>query len=382
VEDALFNMEVGQVSEPVKVPNGWSLFVLDDAVKTPTPPLDQVRDQVKKRLEVRSLRSIGDAHGEKVLKDHGFKFHWDAAAEIVPLMPDDLTPGQMQDPPKLEKPVLKFTDEQKAKVLYEIDGEKHTLGDFSDEYDALSVYMRPQKTARAGGIYNMVRRNMINRVIPIEAREMGLENDPEFIMAMKEYEEQNAIGAVKSMLVDKPLQLGDADYQRFYEENPLLYTRKYAMICKQLVTNTEEDIRAAWGRLQAGEPFDSVGADLSITWPKSWQTSYFTPDSISNPENEVFRQVLRLKKPGDYTPVFKYQNFWAIYQMVEDAPPTLLPFEEVKDRVRREAHEAASSERLESLLTEWRDEAEVVINEGVLRKTHKAEATNPLREQY
>lgn len=382
IENTLFNMEEGEISEPVKVPSGWALFILDDLVTQEAPPFEQVKDQIRKRLEVRALRSIGDAHGDRVLNKYGFEFNYDTAKEIVPLMPDDLTPSQLNDPPVLEKPILDLSEEQKRMVLYEVEGEKFTLADFSDEYDELSAYARPQKAAGAKGIYNYVRRKMINRVMPKEAKAMGLETDPEMVLAMKEYEEQNSIGAVKRMIVDAPIELGDEDYLAYYEEHPLQYTRKYAVICKQLVTNTEEEIQEAWRRLQEGEPFDSVGADLSITWPKAWQTQYFTPDSIANPENEVFRQVLRLEEPGDYTPAFQYQNFFAIYQLVEESPPTLLPYDEVADRVQREAFEAASAARLESLLVDWRAQAEIEIDEGVLRKTRKGETPNPLREKY
>ncbi|MBC8366783.1 peptidyl-prolyl cis-trans isomerase [bacterium] len=382
VENALFHMEEGQMSQPVKVPNGWALLYLDEMTVQEAPPFEQVRDQIVKRLEVRALRSIGDAHGSDVLKKYGFKFHWDVAAEIIDLMPDDLVPSQLNDPPVFEKPILKFSDEQKQMVLYEIEGEKHTLAEFSDEYDELSIYERPNKGSRSKGIYNKVRRQMINYVMPLEARSRGMENDPDLVVAMKEYEEQNCIGSVKRMLVDAPMEFGDEQVQAFYEEHPLLYTRKYAVICKQLVTNTEDDIREAYRRLEAGAEFDSVGADFAITWPQSWTTEWFTPDSLTSPDHEVFRQVLRLENVNDYTPPFEYQGYWAVYQMVQESDPVLLPLEDVYQRARSEAFESASSARLESLLIQWRDEAEVVIHEKVLRKVQKGEAPNPNRDKY
>ncbi len=382
VENALFHMEEGQMSQPVKVPNGWALLYLDEMTAQEAPPYEQVKDQVLRRLEVRALRSIGDAHGSDVLKKYGFKFHWDVATEIIDLMPDDLLSSQLNDPPVLEKPILKFSDEQKKMVLYEIEGNKHTLAEFSDEYDELSVYERPNKGSRAKGVYNKIRRQMINYVMPREAKSRGLENDPDLIMAMKEYEEQNCIGSVKRMLVDAPMEFGDEQVQAFYEEHPLLYTRKYAVICKQLVTNTEDDIREAYSRLEAGAEFDSVGADLSITWPQSWATGWFTPDSLTSPDDEVFRQVLRLDNVNDYTPPFTYQGYWAVYQMIEESAPVLLPLEEVYQRARSEAFEAASSDRLEVLLVQWREEADVVIDEKVLRKTRKGEVPNPNRDKY
>ena len=382
IETTLFAMEEGEIADPIRTPYGWSIFILDKTKMTEPEPFENVKPGISKRLKTRSLRTIGYEHGNKVLDKFGFKFNWDASSRILALMPDDMMQSQIQNPPKYEKPILKFSDEDKEMVLWELDDEKHTLGEYSDVYDNLSIYARPQKAMRAQGIYNAIRRDAISRLMPREAEDQKLDEDPEFVVSMKEFEEQQCISAVKRTLIDAKIVITDEDTKVWYEEHPLAYTRMEAIRCKQLVTREEEEILEAETRLAAGESFDDVGRDLSIAFDRAWETDYFTPDSLANPENEVFRQILRLKEIGDVTPVFRYQNFWAMYMLTDILPPSLLPFDEVKGKAGEHLFEYNSMALLDSLLTLWRGESEVIIHEKVLRNARMGELTNPNRQEF
>lgn len=382
VENTLFAMEEGEIADPIRTPYGWSIFILDKTKMTDPAPYEEVRTGIEKRLKTRTMRTIGYEHGNKVLDKFGFKFDWDVSSHVLALMPDDMKQSQLQDPPKHEKPILKFSDEEKEMVLWELDGEKHTLGEYSDTYDNLSIYARPQKAMRVQGIYNAIRRDAISQLMPREAQDMKLDEDPEFVVAMKEFEEQQCISAVKRTLIDAEVVITDEGVKIWYEEHPLAYTRMEAIRCKQLVTREEEEIREAEARLAAGESFDDVGRDLSVAYERAWETDLFTPDSLAHPDNEVFRQILRLNEIGDVTPVFSYQNFWAIYQLTDISPPALLPFDDVKDKARTDLFEYSSMALLDSLLTLWRGESEVLIHEKVLRNAKMGELSNPNRQEF
>ena len=211
VEEAVFNLEEGEISDAVRTPYGWSIFILDNLKITEPAPFEEVREGIEKRLKTRALRTIGYEHGNKVLDKYGFKFNWDAASRILAYMPDDLTPSQLQNPPQYEKPILKFTDEEKEMVLWELEGKKHTLGEYSDTYDALAIFARPQKAMRAQGIYNAIRREAIGQMMPKEAAALNLAEDPEFQVNMKEFEEQQCISLVKLNVVDKDISITDED---------------------------------------------------------------------------------------------------------------------------------------------------------------------------
>jgi len=384
VEEALFHMEVEEVSQPIQTPYGWSLFIVDEIQREEPEEYAAVRAGIKKRLEMRALRELGAQHSERVLKKHGFKFHWDAAQVILDHMPDDPTPSQVREMRTRteEKPVLKLNEEELAMTLYELDGEEYDLQAFSDEYDRLHPFARPMKSARLQGIYNFIHKQVIGETMPVEAIEQGLDKDPEFILTMKEFEEQSCIGIVKAQLVDKPIEVSEDEAKTFYEENPRYYTVPEQIQCKQIVVAEEEQIREAWRRLQEGETFDAVGEDLSITWGNKWLTDFFTPDTTRSPDNVAFREVLKLDEFGEYTDPFNFQGYWGILQLTDRKAEHVLDWDEVGDKVMRDVKELRSNERLDSLLAIWWEDADITINERVLAKAEKGPAPNPDRERF
>ncbi|MBM4116377.1 hypothetical protein FJ251_01350 [bacterium] len=384
VEDALFNMKEGEITDPIATPYGWSIFIVDKSKETKADEYASVRESIKHRLEMRALRELGGKHAENVLKKYGFKFHWDTAEAILARMPEDMTPEQASQSrtTTAEKPILKFAPDELGMKLYELEGKTYTLKEFSDEYDRLHPFARPQKGNRLQGIYNYVQKEVVGIVMPKEARSIGLDQDPDLIVAMKEFEEQSCIGAVRRVFIERDLSLDSTEVRKFYTDNPRYYTLKPQLRCKQLITQDEAKIQEAQRRLQAGESFDAVGKDISIVFTRQWITDWFTPDSIANPENEAIRQIARLKAPGEMTPPFNYQGYWGIMQIFETRGERLMPFEEARGRVEQDAREVKASAKLDSLLVVWRGEADVEINKRLLTKAEKGPDPNPNRERF
>ena len=54
VEDAVFTLKVGQISEPVWTEQGWYVFKLEEKRQQPSPTWDTLRDQ----LEQQKLREV------------------------------------------------------------------------------------------------------------------------------------------------------------------------------------------------------------------------------------------------------------------------------------------------------------------------------------
>jgi len=384
VEDALFSMKEGEITDPIGTPYGWSIFIVDGAKDTKADEYASVRESIKHRLEMRALRELGGKHAEDVLKKYGFKFDWDAAEAILRHMPDDMTPSQAAQARETtqEKPILKFTPEELKLTLYELEGKPYTLAQFSDEYDRLHPFARPQKGSRLQGIYNHVQKEVVGIAMPKEARAIGLDRDPELILAMKEFEEQSCIGAVRRVFVDRELQVTEPEVRKFYDENPRYYTLKPQVRCKQLITSEEAKVQEAWRRLQAGETFDAVGSDISIVYNRQWITDWFTPDSLASPENEAIRLISRLKAPGEMTVPFNYQGYWGIMQLFETRPEQLMDFAEARPRVEQDLREVTANARLDSLLLVWRGGAKIDINKRLLKKTEKGPEPNPDRGRF
>jgi parvulin-like peptidyl-prolyl isomerase len=285
-------------------------------------------------------------------------------------MPDDLTPSQMKDSrsTNTEKPILKFTEEELKLALYELEGKPYSLQDFSDEYDRLHPYARPQKGARLQGIFNWAHKAVINELMPREAQITGLDQEPLFLLAMKEFEEQACIGVVRKVLVDQPIVLSDDQVRQWYMDNPSYYTLKPQVRVYQMANPEEEEIQKAYKRLLAGDDLHEVAKEHSVVPEHQMLTQPFHPDSLANPGNQPIAAIQLLAEVGDFTPPFENQGYWGIAQLNEKIEGRLMEFEEAYDRASTDLREMTSNARLDSLLDIWGEQHDIVIDEDVLGK--------------
>ncbi len=370
VEDVLFHLEEGAMSDPIRTPYGWSFFIADKVTKNPPGEYGAVRSSIINRLKMRAMREFGAAHSERVMDKYGFKFDYDVAEIILELMPDDLTPSQMQSAraTTVEKPILKFNEEQLKMALYELEGELYTLKAFSDEYDRLHALARPQKGNRLQGIYNWAHRNVINKLMPREARLENLDDEPLFQLTMKEFEEQACIGVVRRMLVDQPIVLSDDQIRTWYDDNPSYYTLKPQVRVIQMANIDEEQIQQAYERLLAGEDFHAVADKHSVVPEHQMLTQPFHPDSTLDPNNGAIAGIQRLENVGDFTRPFTSQGYWGLAKLHEKVPGRLMDFEEAREKASADLREITSNARLDSLLSVWRDGNEIEIFDKVINK--------------
>jgi hypothetical protein len=153
VEDAVFATKIGEVSQPIETGYGWHLFlpVSEKQVALPPPDADG-RNRIKTQIQMRRKRVITEDYYEKIGKEHGYKLDDGAVTLIYDKMPPDVDPEHRPDPKTEVKPVLPFSNEERAMKLLELDGKTITIGDYSDKVDATSWFERPRRITGVLGV--------------------------------------------------------------------------------------------------------------------------------------------------------------------------------------------------------------------------------------
>ena len=70
--DPLFSMKAGEISEPVKTQFGYHIIKLEDTREAQFPPLEEVKVQIKQRLEQQKLATFRDEVRAKAKTDYKF----------------------------------------------------------------------------------------------------------------------------------------------------------------------------------------------------------------------------------------------------------------------------------------------------------------------
>lgn len=372
VEEAVFATAIGEVSQPVETGYGWHLFLPLSTSQVSLPALDaESSRRISVQIQLRRKRTISEAYYDEIAKDHGFKINEDALVMAYDKLPPDVNPEERPDPEKEVKPVLPFSREERDQVLFELDGKKYLVAEFSDRYDQTNWFERPKRVTGALGMKYWVRDRWMKPLQLERARKDGVYEMPEVANEVKMRREQMMVTMLHENLVaGQAPEPSEQQIQEFYEKHKKTYVEKERRRVNLIFNEQERVLRRAADEITGGKDFVEVAVryNENATKPEDVQTPEFDAD------NETFVEIapkaFALKEIGDHTEPFKTQTFWVMLQLASVTPVRQLPLDEIRDSVTQDWKSQWNEDKLNELLAVWRQEVKVEVNEDVLERVN------------
>jgi peptidyl-prolyl cis-trans isomerase C len=370
VEEAVFNTKLGEVSEPVETGYGWHLFKPISESEVSLPALDaEAKRQITVQIQLRRKRLITEAYYDEIAKAHGYKLDEDTAVMIYDKLPKDVNPEDRPDPKTEAKPIIPFSREERDRVLFELDGKKYTVGDFSDRYDQTSWFERPKRITGVIGVKAWIRDRWMKPLQLERARKDGVYDLPQVADEIKIRREQMMVNLLHENLVAGQAPAPTEDQiKEFYDAHKDVYVDKEARAVNLIYNREERVVRRAWDEIHGGKPFVDVAVryNENAVKPEDVQTPGFTADQEQF--KEIAPQTFALAKVGDYTEPFKTENFWVMLQLAAVTPQRQMQLDEIHDAVKEDWQNQWSEDKLNELLAEWKKEIKVEVNEDALAR--------------
>ena len=372
VEEVVFATAIGEVSQPVETGYGWHLFLPLSTSQVSLPALDaESSRRISVQIQLRRKRTISEAYYDEIAKDHGFKINEDALVMAYDKLPPDVNPEERPDPEKEVKPVLPFSREERDQVLFELDGKKYLVAEFSDRYDQTNWFERPKRVTGALGMKYWVRDRWMKPLQLERARKDGVYEMPEVANEVKMRREQMMVTMLHENLVaGQAPEPSEQQIQEFYEKHKKTYVEKERRRVNLIFNEQERVLRRAADEITGGKDFVEVAVryNENATKPEDVQTPEFDAD------NETFVEIapkaFALKEIGDHTEPFKTQTFWVMLQLASVTPERQLPLDEIRDSVTQDWKSQWNEDKLNELLAVWRQEVKVEVNEDVLERAN------------
>jgi len=370
VEDAVFGTKIGDLSLPVETGYGWHIFKpISASTISLTPPDADGRDRLKKQIQMRRKRTLTEAYWNEISKAHGFEIEDDAVAIVYGKLPKDVNPEERPDPKTEVKPVLAFTPQERDQKLFVLDGKPHTIGEFSDRYDATTWFERPKRTTGGLGVKYWIRDRWTKSLQLERARKDGVYDLPQVADEVKLRREQMMVTLLHQNLIDTQApEPTEAEVKEFYEKHKDVYIEKEKRRVNIIYNAQERVVQRATEEIKAGANFTEVAVryDEGATKPEDVLSAAFTDDNQQFAE--IAPQTFALKKVGDHTEPFKTNSFWVMVQLADVQPPRTLPLEEIKTSVVEDIKTQWDENKLNELLAEWKKNAKIDVDEAVLAK--------------
>lgn len=367
VEEALFDMEEGDVSEPLRTSNGWALLKVH-RIRKIVPELE--RSYARKRVRAVKEKKGIESYKAKVEKEIELKFFPDAVEIAYNALPEDIPFGDIvnykvtrDNAPKLDIPE-KYED---MIIAQYVDG-VYTLKDFEQIYEQLALPERPRRQHGKESVIVTIHKRIFDRVLPVyaEEREKILEV-PSVREALERKKEQFLVHKLYQDQISEEVTVTERQVKEYYEKHKdELRTPEKRDFIVVLVKDNKTAMEVAI-RAKGGQDFVSLLKEFSEE--SGEKENLGRTGLVEKGKFPEFDDVaFALQNEGDISDPFKTSRGWAVVKVEQIEPGEASTLQKAFVTIKRQLMEEKAELLLQEKIKKWREDYEITINEQNLEK--------------
>jgi len=364
-----FELEPGNVSEPVETTIGVHLIRVDERLPQELPDLESMRPQLRtdarRQLEAVRLNEFVEALEEKL----GLAWNETTLDRLMERIEEE-THQDIDTIPPAEQYIPDVTAEEREMEIASWKGGRWTIGDYVDYLGTQPPNARPVSRLPRNGLREYIRTAQIReKLLVIEARERGYDLDPEVVKADARLREQILVNMVHGRFLqaaDVPEEDARALYDSTRAENPdaLMLPERVDMMV--LVHSDADVVREGLRRIKAGEPENEVIGELSIDFRTRTQGGRTGLVARGNYAPQLEEVAFGGRAGKGWSQVVETESGSGAVKVLAHEQPRIAEFDEMRDQI----VQSLANQRGEAAFEEWlqarRDELGVEIHDDVL----------------
>lgn len=168
---------------------------------------------------------------------------------------------------------------------------------------------------------------------------------------------------MEKRFVEPKTKVEEAELEKFYQENPDLFTRP-EMVSFMLLEGEEVVIQRMWQEIAAGREFSEVAVRHVPGGPPVQTIPVNHLDS-------GLQEVVPLLRKGEVSRPFTLGTGSAMVRLINRIPKTPLPFESVSEQIHKELSQEKKQQARQDLLRRLKERSDIRVNAGVWNTLRK-----------
>lgn len=363
-QEAAWELEVGEISDPVETMFGFHVIKLVDRREIPNYIPDR-SDKNIFRLKQMVMKSYGDSarvrwtkHFASLKKKYNYVLYEDSIKYVSNLL---------KEKTKVEKIVPGgFTSKQREITLAEYEGDKITLGTLIDRYKdkLVSVFgkFREDKILRSE-----IDRSSMNRLVMIAIIENGIDKLPDVVKKIRQFTEEQMNKMVEQREVTEKVNPTDKEVKSYFKNNSDSFKKGAEIEIWEVNTKDQKLAEEIARKAKQGVNFEELAKKYSDDKSLKNKGGYLGFKKI-NGRGLVSSEAHKLGPGGKIGGPVNYRRGWSVFKTGSKREDGIMEFEEAKSR----AKNLLRREQILQVKAEWekslKDEYPVIIDEEKLKE--------------
>ncbi len=351
LEDTIYSMKAGQISQPVKSQYGWHILSVDDTqeeVFVTEDDYQKNRDLIYNKILERRENLLGKQVLNEFMANFNIEFNREITRQVWPKVIAHLNPNGAQSGPALELSGLTSSlDNLREETLLTVDGESWSVAEILRKLPGLD------RSLLYGNLYiaasNIIRDEMIAR----EARKLGLQNHPDVIEEVQDSQDQIIADTYVGLIADT-LEFTHDHYQKYYDDHKLNKYHAPDSLKIEIYGFSDSTVaRRALYKLR----------DTNITTDPPDKTFWITAGAATNPLFTLSRSI----SVGTLAGPVRYNKQWTLVKLLE-RKRFPLAFDSIVKKIEEDMERERFASTRGILLDELRPEHKISIDHKLLNK--------------
>ena len=350
LEDTLYSLKAGQISQPVRSQYGWHILSVDDTqeeVFVTEEDYQMNRDLIYNKILERRENLLGKQVLNDFMANFKIEFNREITKQVWPKVIAHLNPDGAQAGPALELSGLTNSlDQLRQETLLTVDGESWSVADILKRLPDLD------RSLLYGNLYvaasNIIRDEMIAR----EARSLGLQNHPDVMEEVQDSQDQIIADTYVGFIADT-LEFTHDHLWNYYQTHKL--NKYHAPDSLKIEIYGFSDSTVASRAL-----YKLRGANTTDPGDK---TFWITSGGETNPLFNLSRSIA----VGTMAGPVRYNKQWNLVKLLE-RKRFPLPFDFIKNKIKEDMERERFASTRGILLDEIRPQYKISIDYQLLNQ--------------
>ena len=366
VEEALFNMKEGDVSEPLRTSEGYAIIKVH-RIKRIVPEYDM--EYARKRVRaIKEKKGIEELKA-KIEKEIHLKFYPEAIDVAYNSLPPDIPFKDIisYKVTRENAPKLVIPEKYRDMIMAQYDDGMFTLADFEELYNNLPLPERPRRQYGKENILQAVHKNIFDKILPVYAEQrVHIMDDPEIKENLEKRKEQFLVYKLYQDQIKDRIGVTEREIEAYYNEHLEELSEPEKRNFAIILLDNEGEARRVSMLAQKGQEFSVLARRFSKdekAKENGGQTGLVTKGNYPELDDVVFSM-----KEGEVSDPIKTSRGWVVVKVLEIKKGKVPRFEEIALKIKKKILEEKAEKLLNEKLEEWKKDYNIEIFEDNLKK--------------